>query len=307
MPVMRVLLTAAVLVGAVLVPVPAVAQSDDCVEITQPNPNPPPPSEVTVGIYCPGDDDSGGGDPPPGTPTGGGAGGGGGGGGGPSCSWEPSPFHESEIRNGGESWWLYYYDCDDGTSGQTWLCGNCDGPTEAEEPEPDWEAIQADLLLEATGSLDLPGPQLRHLYDSAPDGRVLGVVRAETWWWTETAVPVTARAEDGPLWVEVTAAPAALEVDPGDGGPVVSCSDGGVAYDFGSSYHDQEGGSDCVHVYQRTSTGQPGEAFTVTGTLHWQVQWVSGGPISGAGSLPADATTETFELPVGELQSVVSR
>ena len=301
MPVTRILLLAATLVVAVLVPATAAAgQSEECVEITQPN-NRPPPSEVTIGVYCPGEDD--GGSPPPGTPIGDGSGGGGGG---PSCTWEPSPFHESEIRPNGELWWRYYYDCDDGTSGDTWLCENCDGPQDEEE-EPNWEAIRADLLLEATASLDLPGPQLRHLYDSAPDGRVLGVVRAETWWWTETAAPVSARAEDGPLWVEVTAEPAALEVDPGDGGPVVSCPDGGVPYDFGSAYHDQEGGSDCVHVYQQTSAGRPGEAFMITGTLHWEVHWVSGGPISGAGSLPADATTETFGLPVGELQSVVSR
>ncbi len=300
MPVTRILLLAATLVATLVIPAaPAAAQSEDCIEVTQPNDD-PPPSEVTVGVYCPGDDDSG--SPPPSTPIGGG----GGGGGGPSCTWKPSPFHKSEIRNDGESWWRYYYDCDDGTSGQTWLCTNCASPDDEPADEPDWEAIQADLLLEATASLDLPGPQLRHLYDSAPDGRVLGVVRAETWWWTETSAPATARAEDGPLWVEVTAAPAALEVDPGDGGPVVSCPDGGVPYDFGRAYHDQEGGSDCLHVYQQTSAGQPGEAFTVTATLHWQVHWVSGGPTSGAGSLPPDATTETFGLPVGELQSVVS-
>ena len=298
MPVTRILLVVVTLVTAIAIPATAVAaQSDDCVEITEPNDR-PPPSEVTVGLYCPGEDDDG--SPPPGTPIGGGSGGGSG----PSCTWEPSPFHESEIRNGGESWALYYYDCDDGTSGQRWLCTNCDGP---EDEEPDWEAIQADLLLEATASLDLPGPQLRHLYDSAPDGQVLGVVRAETWWWTETAEPVTSRAEDGPLWVEVTADPAALEVDPGDGAPTVSCPDGGTPYDFGVAYHDQEGGSDCVHVYQQTSANRPGEAFTVTSTLHWEVHWVSGGPLSDAGSLPPDATTETFDLPVGELQSVVSR
>jgi hypothetical protein len=305
MPLTRILLLAAPLVAGlvfVLVPSgPAAAQSDGCVEITQPNRR-PPPSEVTVGVYCPGDEDSGAGDTPPGTAVGGG-----GGGSGPSCTWEPSPFHEAEIRNGGESWWLYYYDCDDGTSGQTWLCTNCDDPGDEPDDEPDWAAIQADLVLEATASLDLPGPRLRHLYDSAPDGRVLGVVRAETWWWTETADPVTARAEDGPLWVEVTADPVSLEVDPGDGAPGVSCPDGGTPYDFERVYHDQQGGSDCVHVYQQTSAGQAGEAFTVTATLHWEVRWVSGGPISGAGVLPADVTTETFGLPVGELQSVVSR
>lgn len=298
MPLTRILLFGATLLAALVIPATAAAaQSDDCIEITQPHDD-PPPSEVTVGVYCPGDDDSGGDDPPPATPTDGG-------GDGPKkCTWDPSRFHESEIRNGGESWWLYTYECDDGTAGETWLCTNCDGP---EDDEPDWEAIQADLLLEATASLDLPGPQLRHLYDSPPDGRVLGVVRAETWWWTETAGVVTSRTEDGPLWVEVTATPASLEVDPGDGAPTVSCPDGGTPYDFDSSYHDQEGRSDCVHVYQQTSAGQPAEAFTVTATLHWDVHWVSGGPINEAGSLPSDATVETFPLPVGELQSVVSR
>ena len=297
MPVTRVTLLAVLVAAAVLVPAPAMAQSEDCVEITQPNDD-PPPNEVTVGIYCPGDDDSGG--TLPGTPTGDG----GGGGGGPMCTWEASPFHESEVRNGGESWWVYYYDCDDGTSGDTWLCTNCDSP---DDDEPDWEALQADLLLEATASLDLPGPQLRHLYDSAPDGRVLGVVRAETWWWTETSGSVTVRAEDGPLWVEVTATPVVLEVDPGDGAPTLSCPGGGTPYDFGQSYHDQEGGSDCVHVYQQTSAGQPGETFTVSATLRWDVHWVSGGPVSEAGALPAGATTETFPLPVGEIQSVISQ
>ena len=297
MPLTRIFLLGATLLAAFIIPTTAAAaQSDDCIEITQPHDD-PPPSEVTVGVYCPGDDGSGSDDPPPTTPTGGG-------GGGPNCIWEPSRFHESEIRNGGESWWLYTYECDDGTAGETWLCTNCSG---AEEDEPDWEAIRADLLLEATATLDLPGPQLRHLYDSAPDGRVLGIVRAETWWWTEIAEPVTARAEDGPLWVEVTATPAMLEIDPGDGAPTVSCPEGGTPYDFGSSYHDQEGGSDCVHVYQQTSSGQPDEAFTVTSTLHWDVHWVSGGPISEAGRLPSDATVETVALPVGELQSVVSR
>jgi hypothetical protein len=156
--------------------------------------------------------------------------------------------------------------------------------------------------LEATGSLGLPDPQLRHIYDSAPDGQVLGVVRAETWWWAETTGPITERAEDGPLWVEVTATPAGLEVDPGDGAPVVSCPSGGTPYNFGASYYDQIGGSDCVHVYQQISP-----AYTVTVTLRWELTWVSGGPVTGAGSLPSAMTTMTFALPVGELQSVVSR
>ena len=303
MPVTRVALPAAVLVLlALIMPAAAVAQSEECVEITQPH-HPAPPNEVTVGMYCPGDDDGDG--PPPATPVGGGGDAGGGGGGGPVCSWTPSPVHESEIRNGGESWWRYYYQCDDGTSGETWLCQNCSA--EAEDPEPDWQAIQQELLLEATASIDLPGPRLRHLYDSAPDGRVLGVVRAESWWWTETADRVTARAEDGPLWVEVTAQPHTLEVDPGDGSPAVSCPGGGTPYDFSRSYYAQQGSSDCFHVYQRTSAGEPDEAFTVTATLTWELAWISGGPIDGSGTLPPDASSESFALPVGELQSVVSR
>lgn len=287
------------LVSSVLVGATVAAKAQECVEVTQPNPE-PPPSEVTVGVSCPGDDD-GGSDPGGGTPIGGG----GDGPTGPDCTWHLTEFHESEIRNGGELWVLYRYECDDGTSGEAWVCQNCSGADD--DPEPDWEALRDGLVLDATATLDLPSPQLRHLYDSAPDGQILGVVNAETWWWTEVAGSVTARAEDGPLWVEVTAQPDVLQVDPGDGSPTMSCPTGGTRYDVTRSYYAQVGGSDCFHVYRSTSAGQPGEAFTVTATMTWTLTWVSGGPLVGAGSLPGDTTTETVTLPVGEIQSVVSR
>ncbi|WP_052665145.1 hypothetical protein [Nitriliruptor alkaliphilus] len=301
MPLIRlVYLTGALALSSLLLAWPAAAQSDDCVEVRQPNPE-PPPSEITVGVTCPGDRDQGSG-PDDGTPV---SDGGGGGDGGPACEWRLSEWHESEIRNGGEHWVLYRYECDDGTSGETWLCQNCGGPED--EPEPDWEEIRDGLLLEATATLDLPSPRLRHLYDSAPDGQVLGVVGAESWWWTDVSEPVTARAEDGPLWVEVTAQPQGLEVDPGDGSPSLTCPTGGTRYDFGRSYYDQVGGSDCFHVYERTSAAQPDETYTVTATVRWTLTWVAGGPLAGAGTLPADTTIETVALPVGEIQSVVSR
>jgi hypothetical protein len=100
-------------------------------------------------------------------------------------------------------------------------------------------------------------------------------------------VSVTARAQPG-----------VVSWSMGDG-RTVDCHGAGTPY--ASDGDPARGSPDCGYTYRRSSAGQPGQAFTVTATVHWTVSWSGAGR---SGTFPGLTTTATIALPVAESQAV---
>lgn len=271
----------------------------------------PVTKEVTIRLICNPDEDGGDGD------TGGGVGHGGGSG--MTCTqtyWPPrtEPLSDAPVTGGPDPWWRDiehrgggiwgegHFNCSDGSERSWWLCyaGDCSG-----EPGPDGAARVDGLLAEATARVDPPLPGLRHSFDQpAHDGEVRAIVKAETWWWAEdTLDPVVVREDDPPVWVEVTATPAEMTIDPGDRTGAFICPGPGLAWDFGRSYYDQVPGEPrgaCVHVYEALF-----DSVTATMTVAWTVTYEGFAPGLGnvSGTLAPIVREQQVSFPVKEIQS----
>lgn len=126
------------------------------------------------------------------------------------------------------------------------------------------------------------------------------LVGLDTWVWLEgapTAVDVTASVYGGAIWARVDSTMTGMDVS-GEGATSVRCPDGGTAWAAGAT-------SDCTIEFERSSANQPSQTSTITARSVWESSWVSsaGGP---ATPLDAQTVTETAEVPVAEIQSVVS-
>lgn len=288
--------TMAVVVG-VLVALPASAACT-VEEITD-----PVTGEVVLRETCAGEGDEGGG---------GGDSESGDGGSGITCTQEywPSPpeplftwWRSIEDRGEDGIWGEGTYSCSDGSTRSWTSCYvRCNAA-----PEPDWQAQLDALVLEAVDRVDPPLPDARHSFDQpAADGEVRAVVQAEVWWWAEAPFePVVVDDRDGPVWVEVTASPGELTIDPGDGSSSFTCPAPGVAWNRNQSYYDQVPGAErgaCVHVYERTA-----DSVTATMTVDWSLSYRGFAPAVGnvTGTLPAVSRQQQFSFPVRELQSVI--
>ncbi len=220
-----------------------------------------------------------------------------------------------ELRADGSVWERHLFRCEqpDGTitTENRMVCmSGCPAPDPSGgggPARPSYRSVP-DLRLEALGKVDPPLPEVRHSFDQvAESGDVRAIVLAEQWWWLESPpAPVTARAEDGPVWVEVTATPGEMVLDPGDGSGPLTCEAPGVAYDIDVSYYDQVPGEPkgaCVHVYEQTS-----EAMTATVSMSWEFAWEGSTPSSGAmsGTMAPIARSESVTFPVREIQSVIT-
>lgn len=237
---------------------------------------------------------------------------GGGGGGGVTCVrtiWPTPPAEEAltvwlEIDDRGEDgvWGHGHFNCSDGSERNWWVCYEfCDGGG----PGADGAARVDGVLAEATARVDPPLPGLRHSFDQpAHDGEVRAIVKAETWWWAEdTLDPVVVREDDSPVWVEVTATPAEMTIDPGDGTGEFVCPGPGLAWDFGRSYYDQVPGEPrgaCVHVYEALF-----DSVTATITVAWTVTYEGFAPGLGnvSGTLAPIVREQQVSFPVKEIQS----
>ena len=205
------------------------------------------------------------------------------------------------------------YICSDGTQWEQWECipaFNPDppGPPCGSGPAEDFQQVFDGLLQEAAARLAVPLPGLRHTFDQpSDDGTIRAIVRAETWWWTESSLdPINAYGEDGPVWVRVTAAPGALQIDPGDGSGTLTCGSQ-LTYDRNISYYDNVPGEPkgaCVHVYQRVF-----DEVTATMSVSWTVTYQGFAPGLGdvSGSLGTQTRQQTATFPVKEIQSVIVR
>ncbi len=143
----------------------------------------------------------------------------------------------------------------------------------------------------AVSRLPLPDPDLR----LSPPAGAFQLVGIPTWFWVADAwAAQSATASVGPIAATVTATPAVLEVDTGDG-EHITCSGAGIEWAEGRS-------STCTHTYTRSSRHHPAGRYPVTATVTWDVAWTAtDGDAGDLGTLTRDVT---FDVLVHEAQAV---
>lgn len=174
-------------------------------------------------------------------------------------------------------------------SGWRWLAANPPGYGEA-------GITPAQLARRAVDQMTLTGPAI-HLTVEAPK---TGLVGMPVWLWTDvtptTWGPNSATASVPGLSVTATARATKIRWDMGDGGTRV-CDGPGTPYIAGAVTSPT-----CGYVYERSSAGQPDDAYSVVATTTWQVTWSGDGT---SGSLTVTRTSSTT-VRIGELQVLVT-
>ncbi len=135
------------------------------------------------------------------------------------------------------------------------------------------------------------------------------VVNLPEWLWIDPAIwhDVSVTATTGSVSATATAVPSSVTWAMGDGSTVV-CDGPGTPFLAQQPVGSQA--TACSYTYRQSSFGQPAPdgnpndaAFQVTATISWNVTWQAVGA-SGGGSLPGLTTSETFALPVQQIESV---
>lgn len=160
-------------------------------------------------------------------------------------------------------------------------------------PRPDPEVVARQVVHE----LVLPEPVIR----TNPDEKHAQLVRVPTWMWLDRAMwkPVSKTATVPGVSVTATAIPQRATWVMGDGSTVM-CEGPGTPYS--AKYAADSTSPDCGHTYLRASVGQPQEAYTVSVTVTWDVEWHGGGR---QGVVPGLRTQAQMPLRVAEAQALV--
>lgn len=154
----------------------------------------------------------------------------------------------------------------------------------------------AELALTKWTQLPVPTPAVR----TAPPRRAAGLVGLPHWFWVTNWRPVSGRASARDVWVEVTARPQSMAIDPGPGHRVVRCAGPGTAYDRSRSAASQR--TDCSYTFSRSSALEPGGAYRVRVSVTWGGTWR--GSDGSGGALPPVTRSTTFRLRVAEAQGL---
>ena len=163
------------------------------------------------------------------------------------------------------------------------------------------------LARQALSSLTVPSPTSgRYPAGTMRDGLPFTVVNAYTWFWTDPASfrVLTARADAGGVWAQVTVTPTALSFTPGDGAAAVSCPGPGVAWQPGDGVW-AASPAGCDYRYPDSSIHQPDGQVTATYSIQWSVTWTSS--TGASGTLPGLTTASNTTFAVAEVESVVIR
>ncbi len=177
----------------------------------------------------------------------------------------------------------------------------------AGDPPPPVEVdVPPEVLAQvAFEAMDLPVGQV-HWNPQLP-GSGATVINTDTWVWVEEApitLAVTASVPSG-QWARVDAQLEELTVS-APGADPASCPDVGTPWTAGAT------GTTCSVTFFRSSANQPvkpGQSLptaTMTVTTRWGAAWVSfagGAPTE----LPDQEMTTTAEIPVAEIQAIVTR
>ena len=165
----------------------------------------------------------------------------------------------------------------------------------------------AQLARQALSTLTVPSPTTgRYPAGTLQDGQPFTVVNAYTWFWTDPGSfrALTARADAGGVWAEVSVTPTALSFTPGDGAAAVSCPGPGAAWRPGYGVWTPSPAG-CDYRYRHSSIDQPDGRVTATYGIQWSVTWTSS--TGATGTLPDLTTTSNAAFAVAEVQSVVIR
>ena len=154
----------------------------------------------------------------------------------------------------------------------------------------------------AVDSMGLHAITIGIVPEPGPDS--MGIVGMPVWMWAadpgpSTVGPVTASASAGGITVTATARIDTIIWDMGDGHTVV-CRGAGTAYAESSG---QAQSPDCGHVYTTSSSGMPGDTFTVTATSDWVITWAGAGQ---TGTIRMAGLIESVQIAVGEVQVLVT-
>ena len=177
----------------------------------------------------------------------------------------------------------------------------------ATQPAPPAAVDPAQLARQAFSTLTVPSPTTgRYPAGTLQDGQPFTVVNAYTWFWTDPGSfrALTARADAGGVWAEVSVTPTALSFTPGDGAAAVSCPGPGVAWQPGDGVW-AASPAGCDYRYPQSSIHQPEGLVTATYGIQWSVTWTSS--TGATGTLPDLTTTSNTTFVVAEVQSVVIR
>jgi hypothetical protein len=163
------------------------------------------------------------------------------------------------------------------------------------------------LAEQALRTLTIPAPTTgRYPAGTMQDGQPFTVVNAYTWFWTDPGSfrTLTARADAGDVWVQVTVTPTALSFAPGDGAAAVSCLGPGVAWQRSEGVW-APSPAGCHYRYPHSSIHQPDQQVTATYGISWSVAWTSS--TGAGGTLPDLTTSSNATFAVAEVQAVVTR
>ncbi|NTW40584.1 MAG: hypothetical protein HGA44_11980 [Cellulomonadaceae bacterium] len=172
-------------------------------------------------------------------------------------------------------------------------------------PAPAVEAVvdPAVLAQVASDAMDLPTGTIR--WNPSLDGSGATVVNMDTWVWVEDApTTVSVRAEIPGTWAQVDAVLSGLDLT-APGADDAHCPDTGIPWVQGA------GSTTCKINFYRSSAnqtvkaGQSWPTATLTATASWTASWTSSQDATPT-ALPAQTLTATAEIPVAEIQSVVT-
>jgi hypothetical protein len=153
---------------------------------------------------------------------------------------------------------------------------------------PDGEPVDPRFLAE-TVTITPSAPVLR-TSPAATDH----LVDIEAWFWAESWEPIRRSATAGSVTVNVSAQPATLIVDPGDGSEPFTCDGPQPVYNLNLPASAQS--SDCTHTYTRAGN------YTATATLVYDISFTSNvGVNGGLGTIDPSSTTA---LAVAEAQAI---
>jgi hypothetical protein len=157
----------------------------------------------------------------------------------------------------------------------------------------------AQLASEAWERLPIPAPAV----STAPPRESAGLVGLPHWFWVTNGRPLSDRAQTGGVWVEVTASPQSLSIDPGDGQGPLRCPGMGTVYDSSRPATSQR--STCAHTYARSSADQRNGTYRVRVTVVWGGTWTGSGGTGG--TLPTLSRSTSFPLRITEAQSLYTQ
>jgi hypothetical protein len=186
-----------------------------------------------------------------------------------------------------------------GTNGLTFWAATAPAGPAAVDP--------AVLARQALSTLVVPSPTTgRYPAGTMRDGQPFTVVNAYTWFWTDPGSfrELTARADAGGVWAQVTVTPTAFSFTPGDGAAAVSCPGPGVAWQPSDGVW-APSPAGCDYRYPHSSIHQPDRQVTATYSIRWSVAWTSS--TGASGTLPDLTTTSNATFAVAEVEAVVTR